>query len=72
MSIRTVTGMIVAAALAAPIAANAHIMRFPHLHDGVGVPMTIRMDPRIALEAEIAARCLNGTAPTHLCAVRGY
>lgn len=71
MTNRTMTGLIVAAALAAPIAANAHAMRFPHLHSQDHTLM-IRMDPRVALETEIAARCLDGTAPIYLCPELGH
>ena len=71
MIIRTMTVAVVALAMAAPIAANAHLMRFPHAHSG-GSTMTNRMDPRLAMEAEMLARCINGTAPRRMCALMGY
>ena len=71
MIIRTITGAVVAAALVVPIAANAHSIGVPHMHSG-GSIMTNRMDPAVLMQAQLAARCMNGTAPARLCARWGY
>lgn len=56
MSNRTIRGLSVAAALAAPMAANAHAMRFPHLHA-----------PTHRIEADLLPLCLYGVAPPAGC-----
>ena len=67
MIARTMTGAVVAAALVAPIAASAHNMRFPHLHS-----QGYNMSSRVNLQADLATRCMNGTAPVQVCARWGY